>query len=696
MRTSLWFTDQHGNRFPEQSPGLQHVTQFSRGFSLPQIRLRSDQDIPGAMAWIEGSPNERLEQTGPREWVRGESVREPTSRREKRTVREIASTAGIVEAKVKVNGMVYAVARLQIAPANLTEQQLSTMLQEIGVLAFSSGQRTWSEVETIVGEELGLSTVGISRSVGGDLFATASELIKLSRAISSALPTIERRPLKTLKPNRSSVPANKIVRTPRAMISRALHPGRMRLVDLARIETADCSENHFVRFLIEKIVVEFGESLIKTIQENLSSFSEFKRACFLEFGVPNSADAFERIADAAILELKKAGDDLRRRLGESRVLRHDYRGAIPRPTLRLRRSSGYAQVWRASCRFLRSGIGDVAKVAGLLKAATSKEVLPTWECYEIWCFVQIYSMFTNVAGFTVPKGGATLVDQLAVTAHGIRLQSIPEGLPLERIVADDRHPTFVKLFYEKKVPAGKSELRPDIWCQIESGGRTTEIAFDAKYRDYSAQSANELVNDVWGVAKQKYLTRPDSPPRACFILHCSPASGNQTFDYWGEMPLAALVRQIDRRVVPPDGAEAWPDHEYGAIRLAPSHWTNLQKEKLLCLLFLHTSKNGTSCPKCGGNVSFEPNEGGGAGTRCQCVKCGCLWGTNHCLRCKRPIFKFGKQSFHHQSAHPGQDGIYVCPSCGCDPKFSTRSPADSSPQIPPWTKLGQDDEDIPF
>lgn len=593
---------------------------------------------------------------------------------------------------------------LEVFPGNISSEQLSQMIDEIGLLVISTESRViGNNIISPVGEGQGLEAPGFHWDNKDELLTTAKSIQQLITILQREVPRLRVRPLSSIAVKVGPTRVNKALSRTSALQRLRVSPNRRTIVSQTRVESLDCSENRFVLFIL--YLLERQIPYIRTcLEESLptppfpnNGFGSTRTNQSQYFG--NATSTWRRGQDERqqlSVERKRVAAELAEGLKwVIQERKNAFWFSVSRPklaskySLRLTGTPSYAAIYVQYHKLWGNTQTRPDLVYFLLENLQQGRIRPVWEIYEIWCFVKIYSgLILEIQGL-LPVDGH-LSQRLFIDKGELK---IPKNTPFTLAgKLPDNSPLRFRLWYEPILLTRDGRDRaPDILIEL-STKRAGEIyfIFDSKYRDYNMQSETELVNDVYGVAKIKYLesglrfqgSKQELDIRASFILHTS-----QQIDYWGEIPMKQLVGEhfgtaaashpfkinVSFKIeLPGQNLESddFAGHRYGAISLCvgnpknPSH----QFRRLIYLLLYYFAGEFGYCPHCGVNAESADDYDGdqGQGRYYSCPNCGRFWVEHFCCgNGHHRIVKLGEESFHRPTDHKGK-WVYKCPECGAE------------------------------
>ncbi|MBD2579158.1 nuclease domain-containing protein [Oscillatoria sp. FACHB-1406] len=594
-------------------------------------------------------------------------------------------------------------ATLHIYPASISEQQIEQAIADIGILAISTACCVQREMPVPMGEGSGVPGLGQKWQAGNGMLVTATALLELASVVRMNWSEIEKRPLKSFVTEIGTLEVEKAGISPRSLIEYKLNPFKRRVIGIKRTESFQCLENEFLCYILDFYLRDFAKGLAVAIgsldSRNLENkffeqkwhrkdedFKEFVKAAKRRWRLFQSdREEFKRQAKDKISQLQDCVE-WAEKARTSQFIKDIKTPTVPQlNSLRLIESSSYAPILDCYLNLKGGTLEPIQKVLHLLEQIYRGEVRPTWEIYEIWCVVKLYTAFILYADMQPLEGEAHLFESIELKSDGTL--ELPKNKLFSLVTRNSKFSLRVGVQYEPKLRNTKDELRtPDILLFVEVDGKVNKYVFDAKYRDYTQQTWEQLKKDVMDVAKNRYLQ--ELSLTSAFILHTDIRK-----DYWGEVHFDRFVREEFGAII---NEFDYAGHRYGAIALIPGQDEERQIKRILRLLLqYHNTELCTTCLACsqplkwGKNVrsswlpdliseedlierviAREKSAGNGTALYCSCPQCGDFWVIQNCYGEHHHLLKF-KDCFHRNSDHPEFKGkwMYICPECGSDPSL---------------------------
>lgn len=616
----------------------------------------------------------------------------------------------------------YSPVTLRIYSANISEEQMEQIIADIGILALSTACCVHRSIPVPLGEGSGTESWGQQWFAGYGILTTATALLQLASTVQNNWEEIERKPLKSVIAEVGSVEINKSNLSPQTLIRAKLEPSKRRVLGVSRQESTQCLENEFLCYILDVYLIELASGLASSLES--LELDDYEDSIVPSLNKKNDRDSRIR-SDRAFQEFIKIS---KQRIETARQQKLKIQGEIQIKVSQLRdfaiwakqaRSSGFLQnivtpkdFDRESLRLIespsygpifsqymesRGGVFEaLQKVLHLFEHIYRGEVRPTWEIYEIWCVVKLYSAFILYANMKPLETRTSLFESIEVNEKGKFTLVKNEPFILQN---NGENPLEIGIIYEPELKTQTGELRtPDIiiFTFLNYNGQLNYQSFhlfDAKYRNYKQQGGYRLIEDVLTIAKERYLDEFESC-NSSFILHT-----DQKIDYWGEVPFNQFIseRFEEQQHELKDEGNDYAEHTYGAISLLPRQDKDRQIKRILRLILqYHNEELSTTCLSCGKKLkeevdiraSWKPDnfseeelidrvvnweEGDkikGTGIYCSCPRCGEFWVLHQCYGSHHLLLKF-KDSFHRHSKHPEfkNSWMYICPVCGSDPSL---------------------------
>ena len=586
--------------------------------------------------------------------------------------------------------------RLAIEPANMTWAELGKVINEIGILALLTESCSQGDVHMPTEEEIGVSEIGVPLGAGRGPLRTASEVLRLYKTFKQQWKMLQQRPLTKIVRGSGHVKIGSLNMSPRTMLKHKMEPGRATVMDTTLREDVSCSENQFLVFVLDHFLSDLAKNLAITLKALLMSIGEDAVSSQLlsaDAPKPNQKDFIERARQRGknitpeYDKYQKTVKDTINKLEtcakwasvarKSNFLRNiKTPSELPPPTLRLMHSAHYGPLFRQTSSSRGEMFGGLKHITHLLECITKGRIRPAWELYEIWCVVKLYSLFVINLHLYPPHGEPGLFDRLIIQdSHMV----IPSNFPFRLEGRYSGKQIRVEIWYEREFHSAK----PDIFIDMEISGIKKKYVFDAKYRNYQRQGADQFFKDVCGQARDRYLD--GLGVTSSFILHT-----DKPFDYWGEVPVNQFSEA--KFSASAEAANNFVAHKIGAAYLKPNSDADHQFDKLFHLMMQYHGPLRDVCLRCGYHLShsqdMEPDWlpdyisksqlaqrvltsgescGHGTGLVCICPKCNNFWVVQRCFGPNHLLMKTGKTCLHKHSAKHHGRWMYICPVCGSDP-----------------------------
>jgi hypothetical protein len=697
---SIYFVDDQG-KLPCQD-GIQHIRQFGGRW-----RVQLQGEWQWGVAIDENSPLRLVKVWNKNDWVLPRNTTQ-----QQQVLKKLAGSAGQITAVLLDSSgkpiMDGTKATLAIAPANITDEQLDQLIREIGLLALSTSSHVAKEMSASLGEESGNQTKGLEWVPGYGSLVTATALLKLASVVKENWATIEKRPLKSIVTEVAPVNVRRGYSSPQSLIKAKVQPANRRLLGITRVESTKCSENEFICYILDVYLGDVAKGLAKTLEELLNSQLHIDNNITRPKGLSANVKDFHnfiKMVDQRISEFNSEKEKQREYLKEKIQELNYYiewakqtrkSGFIkdvntpskpPLPSQRLIGSPSYSLIFEKYSNSQGGLLPRIQNVMYLLECTYNSKVRCTWEIYEIWCFVRLYSAFLLYANMKPPHNERLMFECIDIKNGMLKIPN--REFKLECFLEGGKQ-FKVSLWYDTPFK-GK---RPDIRITISVGNESPkQYCFDAKYHNYKQQGYEWLVGDVLGVARDKYLSCLESD--ASFIFHT-----DDIIDYWGEVPFNQILQSdvkfsgngsivfgkterikdeyfILKSDIEKNNQNGEVGHRYGAISLKPNGKTEIQLKKLIRLLLQYHGSLEKACISCGYQlqeadfIKSSSTNKKGVGIYCSCPRCGDFWVRSHCSNSAHPLLKF-QDSFHKRSEQEEhkKKWIYICPECSDDPNFN--------------------------
>ncbi len=698
---SLEFVDINGQPFERDEDGIQHVRQYEESW-----RVQVQGEWQGKAA-LRGQPPlilRKVSSTRRNEWKLPESR---TNEEQKKVTGSGYITAVLVDSSDKIVSN-SPEASLFITPANITQQELKDMINEIGLLALSTSTCVRWRYLTAQGEGKGVKDFGLQWHPGEGVVATATSILELEKVVKDNWNGLEKRPLKSFVSTVAPVSIERIISSPQSLIKAKIKPSKRRSLELTSLESTQCPENEFICYILDVYLRDIAQKLAGNLEELLKSLEEniilpelgglpAELHNFIRKDIKKDIDIFnesKKTQKDDIHKIKSRISDCIRWATQARKSDFIQKVATPNtcplPSLRLTGTPAYSAIFQKYLSCQGGVLSSITEILYLLRQTHYVQVRSTWEIYEIWCFVRLYSAFILYANM---KPVTSVFEFIQITKGRLQIKR-DEEFKLEGSI-DGIKKINASLWYDTSFQNNQNKrIRPDIRLKLSIDGTTKNYCFDAKYRDYAEQGSEQFIEDVLGVARDKYLVEIKDKLEnlsASFILHT-----DERVNYWGEVPFREKVDEIkeilndDRWSITDSsdyigrnhrknlstlkGSKTLEDyqtkgvgHQYGAILLRPDKNPEKELKKLLRLLLQYHGSLQTYCLSCGcSSKSMEDkpdNSKQGKGTYCYCDQCHQFWVVQHCVGNGHRLLKF-KDSFHKRD--PAADAgkwMYICPVC---------------------------------
>ncbi|MEQ8753993.1 MAG: nuclease domain-containing protein [Coleofasciculus sp. G1-WW12-02] len=708
----LYFIDSKGRELEKNEDGIQYIKQYNERW-----RVRIQGESQGRVV-LDGSPGYPLDKingsSNDNDWELPDNI----SFEDRKKV----TGAGYITAKLlDQTDKILCQGTLLVFPSNVTEKELEQMIKEIGQLALATASCVYRNLEGGQGEGYGIEGVGLKWHPSQGLLTTATSLLELAEVVKNNWNVLEKRPLKTFVAKAELVNRHKIKLSPQSLIRAKVEPAKQKILAFAHVESTQCPENEFICYVLDVYLKDLANGIadsldsldLENIDESLifqvhprqrkeeNEFSQFKQqSTRLARRRNGEREKLRRCIQKRILQLRDCSVWATKARNSEFIKTVNTPNEPPPASWRLRGSPTYGSIFTKfyNCKGNVSQLQPIERVLYLFKCIYEGRVRTTWEIYELWCFVRLYSAFILYVNMKPPRDKDFVFEKLNSTSEGLKL---PDNSIFQLQGHIDKANEITVSFWYNNWFKGK---KPDIRIEISIGNELKQYCFDAKYKNYQQQGHNTFVEDVLGVARDKYLNYLNSD--ASFILHT-----DESIDYWGEVPFNQILQKhfnieinslvnisgkdannynsyplITKNEHFSDGS-GYSGHKYGAISLRPKQDTERQLKKLIRLLLQYHGSLKTVCIACSHQLKYEVevrtswiakkyseteliDDSLACNPRlktilyCSCKQCGDFWVVSHCQGNRHHrLLKF-KDSFHKKSDLNSDKWLYDCPVCG--------------------------------
>lgn len=570
---------------------------------------------------------------------------------------------------------------LNILPANVDEAEMSHMLERIALLAVSAASHTTAIMPLPSVEPLGESIPGLGAAGAAHHMRLVSQLLELYDTLRISWDVIRQKPLKSMTTGVGPIRSSGRNTSPQSLIATVMHPSGRDVLGITMTDSLDCPETAFVYYVLD-YVKWLARAFLELIADSETSFEQR-----LDIG----GDEYAARMSVFVPDYLEKTSALRHRLEEcyhwAEHACHDplfsetvLSTSVPQATRRLRGTPGYSSAYQAFTDFWAAAGGGVNRGLSIFRSVVSKSVRPTWQVYEIWCFVQLYMMLVSDVGMRPPRGTRSILDALEIADDELRLCTGSDGLPLTLKVEDGCELKVTLSYNELRLTSQGSERYPDIYAVVEYGDKMIRVCFDAKYRDYRKQGFPVLAKDVIETAKTRYLQQLGLD--VSFIMHT-----DSTVNYWGEQPFAEYAMgEFDEN----DANTEFAGHRYGAVHFAPDESLSLQCRRIIFLVFRYHMVMTSVCLDCAKALVTRVRPYGASGVLLgsyRCPECGRRWVVQHCRGAHHLILKTGSDCIHRPTQYADwgvRGGMYSCPQCGNDFPKADLQEAFNPEEEPPY------------
>lgn len=248
------------------------------------------------------------------------------------------------------------------------------------------------------------------------------------------------------------------------------------------INTHNTRENRFIKFTLDRI----GRRLTNIVATIKAKNAKAKEA--------------DKVADSELAELDSHVSALRK-LGNSPLLRGLRGEPLRSESMVLQKRTGYAQVYRHWL-LLQKGIE-------LFEGANAIGVRPIWELYELWCFLKMRQMVSDILGLQFENPEEITEDPMPM------VKPFEDNNQEHTVFYNCADGSKVRLHYQHtysrrtgEVHTATTENRPDIVLTIiKPDGFELTYLFDAKYRLNDDSKLNREDREEMDAAKGA-----DTPP----------------------------------------------------------------------------------------------------------------------------------------------------------------------------------------
>lgn len=549
---------------------------------------------------------------------------------------------------------------LRVETANMSAGEFSTILDDLRSLTFALSAYFAPTPSKALRVGPGEGELTLLRA--WVMAARAAE--KCLEAYSEQLPRIARNPARTMRREIRVVSAERAVRMGKGHLVERWpeHLGHVAIP--TREYSIDTAERRFLNASLESLCRE-ADALAALLRRRLQEVAQVS-------GELDEANAeFRRIGRlgvkrADVRTVEEAGS-LADHLQEltSQVSPSGLEMARPEDVLirtnKLMMSAEYRPValaWEA----YRGEVAVPLEHVQLLAGLDEQSIAPTWQLYERWVIVKLYTALVE-RGFRPPEGEPNLLDRLAIADGAVVISGDDAPLRLTRDCGLSR--VDIVLRHEPPMTgSGQHPKTPDLVIDASAGDVRETWVFDAKYKDYGLRApANQLEDeqrygshfyaDLIGVAEVKYRQWIRPTIDVSGILH---PDTRPMYTFWDP-----LLRGGDRH----EACRAPTPHALLSVALRPGVAGESNVTKLMRLLLGYRLKLTSTCWRCGG-AGARMRVPGSSGDGYSCEGCGSFWIVHRCFKegCRhRPLLKFGRASFHHVEPPPHTYNVH-CPRCG--------------------------------
>ncbi|GKU24342.1 hypothetical protein CFOLD11_11680 [Clostridium folliculivorans] len=329
-----------------------------------------------------------------------------------------------------------------------------------------------------------------------------------------------------------------------------------------------------------------------------------------------------------------------------------------KPTQIFVNDSDYGVLWR----YLKEldlkidFISDFNKKSFAIKA--------THNLYELWCFFKMVQVLMNEQKWEIENCNEiySIINQYLYMNE----EKFSDDLKavLSHKIDEERKITLTILYNKKiyyNVEDGKYK-QPDYMFSFNINNESKIVYIDAKYKNYNEQTKAEWINDVKGVAIDKYIRTFENTvylPIASFIVH---PDLEEKWTFFGGYLNEDQRKELGWR------AET-PSHRFGAFAFVPSQIINFQT--FIKMILEYHLKLYDYCWNCGEIVHSEDKinkvmkktQGGFDKYHYTCNTCGEFWVKTHCEKPEHHNIIKHLYNYHSQKEKSKYPWFVECPKC---------------------------------
>lgn len=590
---------------------------------------------------------------------------------------------------------------LYVQPGSLTEEEYAKILDRLCQLAIAVEGAVMAPVESPVKRRpTNAPRLNVAHRPQHRLLIAAKLYIDFASIVQEQWPLIARLPAKTVRHQPQIIDTRRATRYINGLKRQVERPDLRRLTILSPTEIEDTPENRFLAYVLNEILIKKAKHLISALSYYATELRQRQAAWignkqYDRMWRERSVDLEEQAArfDVEAQQVQQVANWAQENIIAPFIHGSILQASIPvQPSQKLLKSREYSPIYHAFQHYQHQQINSLSSEGNtLLRTLEEKGIHRTNYLYELWVFLELYSLLVNEFGFTPlsqheasrPETPFDLVEvfdghPILKAESSYKLGWKASTSPLH----DQSTSTIViELCYDAKVKGGgktATVLRPDVWIEILLNGREQfYFAIDAKYRRYKAKMPETYSNDN-GIrtffdldflitAKRKY--KESLGTTAAFIVHSD--STSPQFTEWGGRQLKDI--QVLNAPLSSSEQETFPDHQYGTIFASPNKEGISNLKRLIKCILMYHCKAYDICWHCRKNIvpekvdKYGSPSNKGVGDAYQC--CGEFWVKTNCQGrisrdsgYKHTLLKLGRSSFHQ--INPQDEWACVCPKCG--------------------------------
>lgn len=551
---------------------------------------------------------------------------------------------------------------------NIPELEYRKMLQEIRMLAFRHDSNYLRNIDIYTGTS-NTNPQKIAKSAAQEY---KKDLIDIAKHTLDLLPSIHQYPLRSLQKITDFVSREKATSKQQGIKAFICQPHKTKLSIPVSSYCLNSSENQLLLWLITTLITQLESA--KSLYNHGGIFFE---------SLSNSNDNTEQ-------NLNNTGIDIFIKKLKT-AIQHPFFAKVtlvnvpPTPTERMLGSIGYGEIYRLFQQKIlcHSSVSVFNKAQAKFMQIERLPVHKDSKVYEVWCFLQLYFAFIELANFSASN--TKILDAIHIKEQII---SFTEGCCLTLYRKTDN--LTLKLYYERSITHEGEKKRPDYFIELHHKELKKPLAFilDAKWRNYaqmphntekcnkSTQDKDEGYNcigcDVFHVALEKYYNRfkihQDFLLLSSFIIHSDTEKTKNKSDnsdtkinrheHWNSFNFLEWLSNFDGYKEIKKNPKIL-GHTIGAIIFRPDDTLNKTLSRLIfTLLTFHLGdflQRDELCSRCGTKNIVSKNQ------KYNCVTCGLDWQILSCPD-KHRVINMGKS---HHSLHvlEASGNSMKCPTC---------------------------------